>query len=61
MVLASSSSAATIPVSISSTMASGHVSETIARFVIPLGATVRIRLLSWISVLCCSFFVCLSN
>ena len=43
MVLASSSSAATIPVSISSTMASGHVSETIARFVIPLGATVNMN------------------
>ena len=40
MAFASASSAATIPVSISSAMSSGHVSETIARFVIPLGATV---------------------
>merc|ERR1711957_635126 len=32
---------ATIPVSISSTISSGHVTETIARFVIPLGATVN--------------------
>jgi len=41
MAFASASSAATIPVSISSAMSSGHVSETIARFVIPLGATVN--------------------
>lgn len=41
MAFASASSAATIPVSISATMSSGHVSETIARFVIPLGATVN--------------------
>jgi Na+/H+-dicarboxylate symporter len=41
MAFASASSAATIPVSISSVMSSGHVSETIARFVIPLGATVN--------------------
>ena len=33
------SSAATIPVSISSALSSGHVTETIARFDIPLGAT----------------------
>ena len=35
----SASRAATIPVSISSALSSGHVTETIARFVIPLGAT----------------------
>lgn len=39
--VASASSAATIPVSISSTLSSGEVNETIARFVIPLGATVN--------------------
>lgn len=41
MAVASASSAATIPVSISSTLSSGEVTETIARFVIPLGATVN--------------------
>ena len=35
----SASRAATIPVSISSALSSGHVTETIARFDIPLGAT----------------------
>ena len=35
----SASSVATIPDSISSALSSGHVTETIARFVIPLGAT----------------------
>lgn len=41
MAFASSSSAATIPISIESVMATGVVPDTIAQFVIPLGATVN--------------------
>lgn len=41
MAFASSSSAATIPMSIRSVLSTGRVSDAIARFVIPLGATVN--------------------
>jgi Na+/H+-dicarboxylate symporter len=41
MAFASASSAATIPTSINSVMSTGLVSETVARFVVPFGATVN--------------------
>ena len=41
MAFASASSAATIPTSINSVLSTGLVSETVARFVVPFGATVN--------------------
>lgn len=41
MAFASASSAATIPMTIKSVLSTGRVSETITRFVVPLGATVN--------------------
>jgi Na+/H+-dicarboxylate symporter len=41
MAFACSSSAATIPMTIRSVLSTGYIPETIARFVIPLGATVN--------------------
>jgi len=41
MAFACSSSAATIPVSIESVLSTGYVPETLARFIIPLGATIN--------------------
>jgi Na+/H+-dicarboxylate symporter len=41
MAFASSSSAVTIPTTLASVMSTGFVNETVARFVIPIGATVN--------------------
>lgn len=41
MAFASASSAATIPVTLRSVMSTGVVPETVARFVVPLGATIN--------------------